>query len=144
MEKVLSKKKLGAEIVVNVNEVSRIARGAVLVGDLSAVNDIRVDGHVDGTLYSMGRIVVGESAQLKGAMLCNDTDFWGSLDGDMYVRDVLSLKGSAKIIGNLHVRKLEVEMGAQINGTCAMITEEEYDADCTKVVKAKLPAVSEE
>lgn len=108
-------------------ETSRIAKGVVIKGDISSQTDIRIDGQMDGTLYSKGRITVGESANLKGKMLCSNVDFLGRMDGDIYVRDVLSVKSTAVINGNIQVRKLQVEMGAQINGTCKMISEAEFD-----------------
>lgn len=123
------------EQTVNVNDVSRISKGACVKGDLSADSDVRVDGRVDGTLYSSGRIVVGESAKLSGNMLCENVDFWGQMDGDIFVKDVLSVKSSAVINGNIHVRRLQVEIGAQINGSCMMITEEDFDKYVSTVVK---------
>ena len=111
----------------NVNSVSRIAQGAVLKGDLSASTDIRVDGREDGTLRSEGRVVAGEAARLSGRLFCANADIWGTMDGDIYVRDLLSLKGSSVVNGDIFVSKVQVEMGAQINGSFRMISEEEYD-----------------
>jgi len=115
------------ETIVDVNEVSRIALGVIIKGDVTSRADIRVDGQVDGKLFSEGRVVVGEGANLKGSLICNDTDFWGKIEGDIIVRNVLTLKSSAVVNGNIKVRKIQVEMGAQINGTCHMISEEEYE-----------------
>ncbi|MCR4824474.1 MAG: polymer-forming cytoskeletal protein [Bacteroidales bacterium] len=111
----------------NVNDVSRISHGAAIRGDLSSSTDIRVDGQVDGTLFSEGKIVVGESAQLSGRLFCTNVDFWGKMDGDIFVKDQLSLKSSSVVNGNIHVRKIQVEMGAQINGSFKMINEQEYE-----------------
>ena len=111
----------------NVNDISRISLGAAIRGDLYSSTDIRLDGQVDGTLFSEGKIVVGEAARLSGKMFCSNVDFWGKMDGDVFVRDTLSLKSSAVVNGNIHVRKIQVEMGAQINGSFKMITEKEYD-----------------
>ena len=111
----------------NVNEISRISLGAAIRGDLYSSTDIRVDGQVDGSLFSEGKIVVGEAARLSGKMFCTNVDFWGKMDGDVFVKDTLSLKSSSVVNGNIHVRKIQVEMGAQINGSIKMITEKEYD-----------------
>ena len=138
MVKVLSNKFV--EPVVDVNEVSRIAQGVVINGDISSRSDIRVDGIMSGKLYSEGRIVVGESAVLNGSLLCTDVDFWGKMDGDLYVRNLLTLKSSAVINGNISVRKLQVEMGAQINGTCHMIDESEFDRLAGEIVTVTLPS----
>lgn len=140
MVKELSKRFV--EPVVNVNEVSRIAEGVTIKGDISSTTDLRIDGHMEGKLYSEGRIVVGENAVISGSVLCTDIDFFGKMDGDLFVRNVLSIKGTAAINGAIHVRKLQVEMGAQINGSCQMISEAEYDKLVNDVVEVRLPKVN--
>lgn len=125
----------------NVNNVSRISQGAAIRGDLSSSTDIRVDGQVDGTLFSEGKVVVGETARLSGKLFATNIDFWGKMDGDIFVKDTLSLKSSAVVNGNIHVRKIQVEMGAQINGSFKMISEQEYEQlVATMVHKATAPA----
>ena len=122
---------------VNVNDVTRISKGASIKGDLVSVTDIRVDGTIDGTLYSQGKIVVGEPAQLTGSLYCTNLDFWGKMDGEVDRKDTLSLKSTSVVNGNIRVHKLQVEMGAQINGTCKMISEQEYDQLASKVANKK-------
>lgn len=128
------------EPTVNVNEVSRIALGASIKGNLTSHTDIRVDGNVDGMLYSEGRIVVGESASLAGKLFCKNLDLWGKMDGDIYVQDTLSLKSSSAVNGNIFVNKIQVEMGAQLNGSCKMVTTDEYNKLVDQTVdKSSLP-----
>ena len=125
----------------NVNDVSRISQGAAIRGDLSSSTDIRVDGQVDGTLFSEGKVVVGESARLSGKLFATNIDFWGKMDGDIFVKDTLSLKSSSVVNGNIHVRRIQVEMGAQINGSFKMISEQEYEQlVATMVHKSSAPA----
>ena len=127
----------------NVNDVSRISQGASIKGDLASSTDIRVDGQVDGTLYTEGKAVVGESARLSGRLFGTTIDFWGKMDGDIFVSDTLSLKSSSVVNGNIHVRRIQVEMGAQINGSFKMITEQEYDQlVATMVKKTAAPAAA--
>ena len=124
----------------NVNNVSRISQGAAIRGDLSSSTDIRIDGQVDGTLFSEGKVVVGETARLSGKLFATNVDFWGKMDGDIFVKDTLSLKSSAVVNGNIHVRKIQVEMGAQINGSFKMISEQEYDQLVSTMVRRTEPA----
>lgn len=114
--------------IIDVNSVSRISEGTSVTGEIKSSNDIRVDGQVKGKMYSEGRIVVGEHASIEGTLLCSNLDLWGKINGDIYVKELLSLKGTSSVTGNLHVRKLQVEMGAELNGTCKMISEEDFDA----------------
>ena len=111
----------------DVNSISRISEGTAVKGELSSLTDIRIDGSLEGKIYSSGRIVVGEKASIVGSIFCSDLDLWGKVNGDIYVQNLLSLKSPASVEGNLHVRKLQVEMGAELNGTCKMISEAEFD-----------------
>lgn len=116
-----------------INDVTRISKGATINGDLISSSDIRVDGVINGKVLSDGKIVVGEQAGLSGSLFCVNLDFWGKMEGDIYVKDTLCIKSTATVNGNIHVNKFQVEMGAQINGTCKMISEQEYDDLASKV-----------
>lgn len=109
-----------------VNDVSRISAGSVIKGEIISPNDIRIDGTFEGKIISQAKVVVGEKAVIKGDVICNNADFWGQIEGDLYVKDTLSLKSTSVIDGDLHVRRLQVDLNATFNGNCKMITEEEF------------------
>ena len=115
------------EANLNVNSVSRISAGTVIKGEITSPSDIRVDGTFEGRIISKGRVVVGESATIKGDVICENIDLWGNLDGNVFVKDTLSLKEGCEINGNLHIKRLSVELGATFNGNYHMITEAEFD-----------------
>ena len=115
------------EPTVNVNEVSRISTGTVVKGEISSSNDIRIDGTFEGKIKSKGRVVVGEKALIKGDIICANVDFWGTMEGNFYVKDTLSLKSSSKVKGDLHIKRLQVELDARFDGTCQMISESDFD-----------------
>ena len=115
------------EPTVNVNSVSRISAGTVIKGEITSPYDIRVDGTFEGKVQTKGRVVVGEAADVKGDVICENIDLWGKLDGNVFVKNTLSLKDGCTVNGNLNIRKLSVELGSVFNGNCRMITEEEFD-----------------
>lgn len=113
--------------VVNVNEVSRISTGTVIKGEINSPNDIRIDGVFEGKIFSKGRVVVGEQAEIKGDIVCDNVDFWGKMTGSLFVRDTLTLKDTCSVNGDLHVQRLVVELGAHFDGTCKMLKEGEFE-----------------
>ena len=113
--------------VVNVNEVSRISTGTVIKGEINSPNDIRIDGVFEGKIFSKGRVVVGEKAEIKGDIVCDNVDFWGKMTGSLFVRDTLTLKDTCSVNGDLHVQRLVVELGAHFDGTCKMLKEGEFE-----------------
>ena len=131
------------EQTVNVNSISRISAGTVIKGEIISPNDIRIDGTFEGKVTSKGRVVLGESAVVKGDIICTDIDLWGKVDGNVYVKDTLSLKEGCVMNGNLNVRRLAVELGATFNGSCRTITEAEFDklAGATAQPQAQQPSI---
>ena len=115
------------ETVVNVNSISRISAGTVIKGEITSPTDIRVDGTFEGRVQSKGRVVVGETAVIKGDILCENIDLWGKVEGNLFVKNTLSLKEGCTVNGNHHIRRLSVELGATFNGNCKTITEAEFE-----------------
>lgn len=131
------------ETAVDVNDVCRITEGTVIVGEITSKCDIRVDGKINGTLCSTSRIVVGEKAVIEGNIVCNNIDFWGHIKGDVYVKELLALKESSSIDGNIYANKLQVEMGAKIEGNCQTITDEQFETMKKSIVKVDCPRVEQ-
>ena len=115
------------ETVVNVNSISRISAGTVIKGEILSPTDIRIDGTFEGRIQSKGRVVVGETAVIKADIVCENVDLWGKVEGNLFVMNTLSLKEGCTVTGNLHIRRLSVELGATFNGNCKTITEAEFD-----------------
>ncbi len=116
-----------SETTLNVNSISRISAGTVIKGEIHSPTDIRIDGTFEGKVYSKGRVVLGDSAIIKGDIICDNIDLWGKVEGNVYVKDTLSLKEGCVMNGNLNIRRLAVELGATFNGNCRTITEAEFN-----------------
>ena len=112
---------------VNVNEVSRISAGTTFKGEITTPTDLRVDGIFEGKICSKGRVVVGEKAQIKGDIICQNVDFTGTL------------KGGCTIEGDLNIKRLQVELDAKFNGNCRMISEAEFDKIVAQMTGRPLP-----
>ena len=112
---------------VGVNDISRISAGSSIKGEITSPNDIRIDGYFEGKIISQAKVVVGEKAVIKGDIVCCNCDFWGKIDGNFFVKDTLSLKATCVVEGDLHIRRLQVDLDATFNGCCKMINEDEFN-----------------
>ena len=99
---------------------NRIAQGTTIVGDIVSEGGFRIDGTIQGTLKSPGKIVVGKSGIINGTLEGTNADFEGRFSGKLKLSGVLSLKSSAYIEGEVEVGKLAVEPGATFNAVCSM------------------------
>lgn len=124
-------KKEEKAIVQNPNDISRIASDMYVVrGEINLVHDIRIDGHCDGNITSKARIIIGETANVKGKVICNNLDVWGNIDGEIIVRDCLSLKKGCSVTGIVRTANIVSEYGARLNGDTKIIEGDTFTELC--------------
>ena len=99
---------------------NKISEGTKIVGDIVSEGGFRVEGTVEGTFKTTGKVVVGKSGFIKGTLECSDADFEGKFAGTLIISGTLSLKPTANIEGEVTVGKLAVEPGANFNASCSM------------------------
>ncbi|AGA76893.1 Integral membrane protein CcmA involved in cell shape determination [Echinicola vietnamensis DSM 17526] len=103
-----------------VNSSNVIAKETSIKGDIITQGNIRIEGKVDGTLSSKTKIVIGESAKLIGNIDTKEAEIAGNVEGEVRCSDILFLKKTAVINGNIFTKKLVIENGAVFNGACSM------------------------
>jgi len=100
--------------------INMIGSGTVITGDIKSKGDIRIDGSLIGSIKTEGKVVVGEGGIVEGDVVCQDADIAGVLKAKISVSQLLSLKSSAKLNGDIITNKLSIEPGASFTGSCSM------------------------
>jgi|TARA_B100001142_G_scaffold214663_1_gene212740 cytoskeletal protein CcmA (bactofilin family) len=100
--------------------VNIIGVGTVITGDIQSKGDIRIDGTLKGAVKTSGKVVVGQAGIIEGDVDCNNADIAGTLNAKISVAQLLSLKATAKLTGDLVTNKLAIEPGAAFTGHCSM------------------------
>ena len=100
--------------------LNTIAQDTKIKGNIESNGDIRIDGQLVGDLDCKGRAVVGPEAKVNGTIRCKNAEILGEVNGELIVSELLSLKNSANITGDLTMGKLSVEPGARFVGNCKM------------------------
>ncbi len=102
------------------NSINMIGKATNIVGDIVSESDIRIDGNIKGTIQTKGKIVVGQSGIVVGNIICQNAEIEGTIEGKITVSDLLSLKSTANIQGEIFTGKLAIEPNAIFTGTCKM------------------------
>jgi cytoskeletal protein CcmA (bactofilin family) len=97
-----------------------IAKNTTIVGDIKSDGDFRIDGALNGTLTTNGRVIIGAEGSIKGKVEATNADIEGTFTGNLLVSNTLTIKATANISGEVIIGKLSVEPGASFNATCAM------------------------
>ena len=103
------------------NKINLINAGTSITGDINSTNgDIRIDGTLNGNITTNGRLYIGPTGVIVGNIRCKNADVFGKIDGKVSVGELLALKASSKVNGDIISNKLAIEPGAVFTGTCNM------------------------
>ena len=102
--------------------INIIRKGTEIKGDVTCPGDIRIDGTLSGTLVSEGKVVVGNTGVIDGEVKCKNADISGTIKAKIAVKELLQLKSTANILGDINTNKLSIEPGAAFTGSCNMGT----------------------
>ncbi len=102
------------------NSTNQIGKGTVIQGNIETFGDLRIDGKLVGDLKTKSKAVFGQSSVVEGNVIAQNAEVEGHVTGTVEVTDVLILKSTAVIDGDIVTDKLIVESGALFNGGCKM------------------------
>ncbi len=102
------------------SQPNRIENNTRIKGDITSEADFRIDGQLEGNIKTSGKVVIGKDGKIHGKVECVNADVEGKFSGELLVANLLMLKASAVIEGDVTVSKLAVEPGATFNATCNM------------------------
>jgi cytoskeletal protein CcmA (bactofilin family) len=118
--------------------INLISIGTEITGDIKSNGDIRIDGSLTGNLSTKGKVVIGPTGKVNGEVICKNSEVSGILEGKIIVSQLLNLKASSKILGDIVTSKLAIEPGAKFTGTCNMSESENNGGGATNT-KGKEP-----
>ena len=104
----------------NNSVVNIIGQGTSILGDINSNGDIRVDGTLKGSIKTEGKVVLGKEGVVEGDVICQNADISGIIKAKITVSNLLSLKDTAKLNGDIVTNKLSIEPGAEFTGSCSM------------------------
>jgi cytoskeletal protein CcmA (bactofilin family) len=94
--------------------------GDSLEGKLTYDGHVHVQGRAEGEFRVTGNFDVAVGATVKALLEASSLTLEGEVEGTLTARDKLTLSRSAKLTGDLHVRRLQIEDGASLNGHVRM------------------------
>jgi cytoskeletal protein CcmA (bactofilin family) len=116
---------------------SLIGAGTRVKGDLLFSGGLRVDGQIDGNVIAdpgkQSTLVLSEHARVDGEISVTHLVANGVVTGPVRASEYLELQSKAKLVGDVHYKTLEIQLGAIVEGKLIHLAEA---AD--KVVTLKL------
>lgn len=97
-----------------------IAKGSEFVGKLTFEGTVRIDGKVDGEIFSRGTLIIGPGADIKSKVNVDSVMISGNINGNVHANKKIELRAPARLKGNITTPSLVVEQGVIFEGNCKM------------------------
>ena len=122
----------GSSQVDQADRLNKIVAGTEINGDLTSDSNIHLEGEVNGNVSCAGRVVIGSSGKINGNLVCVHAEIEGAMEGQLMVENLLVLRSTARIKGDIQTMKLHIEEGAFFEGACVMragVSTQKLDAE---------------
>jgi cytoskeletal protein CcmA (bactofilin family) len=100
-----------------------LGKGTEFKGVLSFEGTIRVDGKIEGEIFSKDTLIAGDSAFLQGEVTVGTIIASCKVVGNINASQKVHLLAPANIQGNIKTPKLIIEEGVTFDGNCEMAGE---------------------
>jgi len=97
-----------------------IGKETVLEGSIESAGNIRIEGKVFGNAKAKAKFVMGNDAYVDGNVVARSGEVGGNIRGNIEISELLILKPTAVINGDILTNQLVIEPGATFNGGCKM------------------------
>ncbi len=130
---IASSPKIGDSPPIRSKNVSIIGPTLVFKGELSADEDLIIEGHIEGTIaHHRKNLTVGKQGRVKADIHASSVIIEGQLVGDIHSDGVVSLAKGADVKGDIFCARIVMQDGARFAGKIDM-------GERPKIVVAKKP-----
>jgi cytoskeletal protein CcmA (bactofilin family) len=89
-------------------------------GELRADEDFVLQGRIEGSIHHSQNLTIGTDGVVKGDSRARTIVVEGSVEGDLYALESISIRPTARVLGNLLAPRVAIADGANFNGKVDM------------------------
>lgn len=97
-----------------------IGNGVTFKGSINAPNQAIISGTVEGELVAKD-VLIGASGVVTGTTDADFIDVKGELNEDITSKNVLIVRSTGKVTGDVTYGEIEIERGGQIKGSMTQV-----------------------
>lgn len=123
----------------NTSEKSTIGNNIQFRGELIGREDLHIEGRIEGTVIMEGQnLTIGEQGELDANIHAQNIIINGKLTGDVLADELIEIKNTAVVKGNLIAPRIQLEDGGKFRGSMDMVDTDEEQSERRKAFKEKL------
>lgn len=97
-----------------------LGRGSEFEGKLSFEGTVRIDGKLQGEIFTDDLLIIGEGAEVKAEINVGSIVIEGSVQGNITAKRSVEIHTPGRVRGNITTPSLYVEKGVIFDGNCQM------------------------
>ena len=99
-----------------------LSRGVSIKGSVKFLNELLIDGEVEGTIDSTGTLTIGEHASIRGDIRTKSVKVRGTVEGNIFVTERCELQADCTLRGDVEAPRLLVDEKATFLGSAKVGT----------------------
>jgi len=120
-------------------EVINIGRSVFIKGELTGDEDLTIEGRVEGKIELKDHnLVIGPNGKINAEINAKNVTIIGSVVGNINASDILEIKTSGSVMGDIKAPRISIADGAHFKGSVDMQRSTEKKADLPRVEPVKL------
>src|SRR6266436_7355953 len=105
-----------------------LSRGVSIKGSVKFLNELLIDGEVEGTIESTGTLTIGEHACIRGEIRTKSVKVRGTVEGNIFVTERCELHAGCTLRGDIEAPRLVVNENVTFLGNAKVGTEKSLPA----------------
>src|SRR6266568_3675522 len=105
-----------------------LSRGVSIKGSVKFLNELLIDGEVEGTIDSTGTLMLGEHARIRGEIRTKSVKVRGTMEGNIFVTECCELQAGCTLRGDIEAPRLMVDENATFLGSAKVGTRKSLPA----------------
>ena len=105
-----------------VSGAALLSRGVSIKGAVKFLNELSIDGEVEGTIDSHGTLMIGEHARIRGEIRTKSVNVRGTVEGNIFVTERCELQAGSTVRGDIEAPRLTVDENATFCGSAKVGT----------------------
>ena len=94
-----------------------LSRGVSIKGTVKFSDELVIDGEVEGTIESGGKLTIGEHALIRGDIRTKSVRVRGTVEGDVFASERCELQAGCTLKGDIEAPRLIVDENAAFLGS---------------------------
>jgi cytoskeletal protein CcmA (bactofilin family) len=103
-----------------------LSRGVSIKGSVKFLNELLIDGEVEGTINSTGTLAIGEHARIRGEIRTKSVKVRGTVEGNIFVTERCELQTGCTFHGDIEATRLVINENATFLGSAKVGTRRSH------------------